>query len=132
MTSRTSPPRAIGTTSATSAARPPLRDLPHLVGLLRDGRCDCGEVLAIGERVGAGRDGRLFCLWCLADLQQGRARLDPWVRPSSAVTEAGAQRAHSVAVAARAGDLANRLTAARALGTLASTLQPLEARAWSR
>lgn len=118
----TSPTSPTSPTSATAI------DLPRVVGLHRGGLCDCGEVLAIGERVGRARDGRLFCLWCMADLQQGRARLDEGVRPGSAATEARGQREHTVAVATRAGDLANRLTAARALGTLAGTLQPFEAR----
>ncbi len=38
-------------------------------------RCACGELLVAGERVGVDSGtGRALCLWCLADVQAGRAR----------------------------------------------------------
>jgi hypothetical protein len=52
---------------------------------------------------------------------------DPATTPSGCAAGAASPSEHTLAVSARAGELANRLTAARTLGTLISALQPLEA-----
>jgi len=46
----------------------------RVVTLPDHARCGCGELLVAGERVGVAAESGFMCLWCLADVQAGRAR----------------------------------------------------------
>jgi hypothetical protein len=88
--------------------------LPDVIRLPYAGTCACGEKVAEGERVGyRWTRAQVVCLHCMARLQA--RRVDP------------AQLRHSELVAERANGLVARLIAIRALGTLASELQAVDA-----
>ena len=116
---------------------PTPRELPVVVRLVHAAVCGCGERVAGGERAGylSTHEG-VVCLGCMADYQAGRLLLgDLLARTASLVppvTEYDVERqraaaAHRHRVSASANELLHRFLAIRALGTLRSEPQPLEA-----